>query len=246
MRPRMRQAWNMKFSKRHGAARSIITVMVGLFVSLLALTACISIPVAKPSAVPASQAPQSFLERLKAASVLKATEGSDANTHPQFVTDSRNIACVFTNSRNGNLDQPWEPNNFGDSANAASPIIPVVNCEMVRYPEPQKVDVKDNCSGTHIGYLGGTALLLPTAVSYGGCRAGVTAVEAAFGPEGTVNETMGQIPVLEDGAAMESAGYRCSPMDDGVACANLARGLGFFISGEKYQLFGTQTASSAP
>lgn len=243
----MRQAWTMLFSKRRGAALSTITSVIVLALAALTLSGCISIPVGQASAAPATAtAPLTFLDRLKGMPVVKATEDANSGDLPQFVTDSRNIACVFTTSRNGNLNQPWEPNNYSDSANAASPIIPVVNCEMARYPQAVESDIKDNCSGTSIGYLGGTVLLLPNKVTYGGCRAGVTAVEAAFGVDGTANEVMGKIPVLEDGQAMEADGYRCSPLDDGVACANLASGLGFFVSDEKYQLFGPGYPATPP
>jgi hypothetical protein len=205
----------------------------------LALSGCISIPTGTPATAAATPpGPQSYLDRLKAAPVNKPTDAASATELPQFVTESRNVACVFTSSRNGNLNQPWEPNNFADSANAASPLIPVVNCELASYPDPARTDVTDNCAGTFKGYLGGTALLAPDKVSYGGCRAGVTAVEAAFGPAGTVSDAMAQIPVLADGTAMEAQGYRCAPMDDGVACANLSSGLGFYVAAQKYSLFG--------
>jgi len=222
--------------------------LLGAFMCL-ALSGCISIPTGSPTtAAVAPSGPHSYLDRLKATPVAKPTDTAAAAELPQFVTESRNVACVFTSSRNGNLNQPWEPNNFSDSANAASPLIPVVNCELANYPEPAQADVQDTCAGTFKGYLGGTALLAPDKVSYGSCRAGVTAVEAAFSPAGTVSDAMAQLPVLADGAAMEAQGYRCAPMDDGVACANLSSGLGFFIAAQKYSLFGPghAAATAAP
>lgn len=202
-----------------------------------ALSGCITVPTADPHPTTATKTgPLTYLERLKAAPAVKAAQ--DAGALPQFVNESRSIACVFTSSRAGNLNQPWEPNNFTDDANNTAPIIPVVNCELSSYPDPVKEDIVDNCAGTFAGYLGGTVLLAPDKVGYGGCRAGVTAVEAAFGPGGTVNETMGAIPVLAQDAAVDAAGYRCASLDDGVACANLASGLGFFVSREQYELFG--------
>ncbi|MHA7271003.1 hypothetical protein [Arthrobacter sp. HLT1-20] len=210
----------------------------------LALAGCITVPVgaATPTATPT--APLSYVDRLKAAPVAQPTRDADPTGLPQFVTESRSIACVFTTSRSGHLNQPWEPNNFNDTANAAAPTIPAVNCQMASYPLVADADVQDNCAGSNVGYLGGVATLLPEKASYGGCRAGVTAVEAAFGPGGTVNQVMGSIPVLLPGVAMESQGYRCAPLDDGVACANLASGLGFFLAADTYQLFGPGHASS--
>lgn len=213
----------------------------------LALSGCITVP--DPAPVPTlSQGPTDppdYVERLKATPVDKPTDAPDSSALPQFVTDSRNIACVFTTSQAGNLNQPWEPNNYGDRANEAAPIIPVANCEMASYPAPAQGDIADNCAGTNIGYLGGTALLYPDRAVYGGCRAGVTAVEAAFGIDGTANQDMASIPVLAPGHAMEAQGYRCAPLDDGVACANLAVGMGFFIAAGKYELFGPGTKEKA-
>lgn len=217
------------------------------------LVGCITIPTGPPAQpTVTAKGPLSYVDRLKTMAVDKATQDAGGAELPAFITDSRNIACVFTSSRAGNLNQPWEPNNYTDSANETSPIVPVVNCELANYPAPDPATVKDTCAGTHVGYLGGTALLMPDAVSYGGCRAGVTAVEAAFGTEGTVSENMSRIPVLDQGHAKEAQGYRCAPLDDGVACANLSNGLGFFVSADKYELFGpghqgpTTPAATAP
>lgn len=205
-----------------------------------ALSGCITVPVGngEPTATQGPTAPLSYVERLKATPVQQAGGDSASVELPQFVSDSRNIACLFTTSRAGHLNQPWEPNNYADQANAAAPIIPVVNCQMVRYPQVQAADQHDNCAGSNVGFLGGTATLYPDTATYGGCRAGVTAVEAAFGSGATANQVMGSIPVLAPGGAMDAQGYRCAPMDDGVACANLASGVGFFIAAGKYELFG--------
>ncbi|MCQ9165738.1 hypothetical protein [Arthrobacter sp. STN4] len=212
---------------------------MGCAASAVALAGCITVPSAGP-AHPAttSAGPPSYVDRLKAAPVDQPTGAPSAGTLPQFVTDSRNVACVFTTSRAGNLDQPWEPNNYDDGANAKAPTIPVVNCELASYPDPAPADVTDKCAGTFIGYLGGTALLTPDRVTYGGCRAGVTAAEASFGPGGTPSEAMSTVPVLGQGRAMEADGYRCAALDDGVACANLATGLGFFVASGSYELLG--------
>ena len=212
----------------------------------LALVGCIGVPVSggAPTATQGATAPLTYVDRLKATPVVQATEGAVETELPQFVTDSRNVACVFTGSKAGNLNQPWEPNNFSDPAIAAAPTIPVVNCQLAGYSAVKQTDQKDNCSGTNVGYLGGTAVLYPDKASYGSCRAGVTSVEAAFGANGTVTPEMASIPVLAPGQAMEVQGYRCAPMDDGVACANLVSDLGFFVAAKKYEIFGTDKATS--
>lgn len=233
----MRQAWFMPITLRNRRPRHIIAGMSVLAGAVLALSGCISIPVGEAPVGPTTTPDTSYMGRLKAASVVKPTDNTNKDEPPQFVTDSRNIGCIFTSMRKGHLNTTWEPSNYGDNSNNASPIIPVVSCQMASYPPPA-ANPKNVCTGSYAGFLGGTALLQPKSVSYGGCRAGVTAVEAAFGTEGTVNEVMGKIPVVTEGSAVESGGYRCAPMDDGVACANMASGLGFFISREKYQFFG--------
>lgn len=212
----------------------------------LALSGCITVPDPAPAPTTAqgpTEAP-GYVDRLKATPVSQSTEAPANTDLPMFVTDSRNIACIFTTSQAGNLNQPWEPNNYGDRDHEAEPIIPVANCEMAAYPQPAQADIKDNCAGTNIGFLGGTAVLYPDKAVYGGCRAGVTAVEAAFGINGTPNPDLAEIPVLAPGSAMEAQGYRCAPLDDGVACANLAAGIGFFISATKYEIFGSAAEES--
>ncbi|MDJ0317409.1 hypothetical protein [Arthrobacter antibioticus] len=222
-----------------GAHARIVAALMTAVAATLVLSGCITVPVGngEPTATHSSTAAQTYLDRLKATPVGQPGEEDTPAELPQFITDTRNIACVFTSAKAGNLNQPWEPNNFSDKANDAAPIIPVVNCQMVTYPQIQAADDHESCAGTNVGLLGGTAVLYPDKATYGGCRAGVTAVEAAFGADGTVNQEMGSIPVLAPGLAMDEQGYRCAPMDDGVACANLANGTGFFISPGKYELF---------
>lgn len=237
------------------AARPTAFWSVLAAVAALSLAGCITVPVGggEATATAGPTAPMTYVDRLKATPVAQPSDDAASTELPQFITENRNIACVFTTSRAGHVNQPWEPNNFNDSANAAAPIIPAVNCQMVSYPQVRAADVQDSCAGSNVGYLGGVATLLPEEAVYGGCRAGVTAMEAAFGAGGTVNQLMGSIPALVPGAAMESQGYRCAPMDDGVACANLASGLGFFLAAEKYEFFGpgqgaatTSLSSPAP
>lgn len=246
----MRQACSMTKPRRKAARPTSpwCALAAAAILAVLGLTGCITVPVGggEPTGTPGPATPLSYVDRLKATPAAPPGDEAATTELPQFITDSRNIACVFTASRAGHLNQPWEPNNFNDTANAAAPTIPVVTCQMVSYPQVQAADVHDNCAGTNVGYLGGVATLLPDKSLYGACRAGVSAMEAAFGARGTVNQAMGSIPVLARGAAMESRGYRCAPMDDGVACANLASGVGFFIAADTYELFAAgNTATSA-
>lgn len=242
----MGQAGPMIFNKPSSRRTSRLSWSAVAVAVALGLGGCITVPAAptEPSATAPAAESLSYVERLKALPVAEASENPLGETLQQFVTDSRNIACVFTSSRAGHLNQPWEPNNYTDNANAAAPIVPVVNCQMVNYPQVQEKDRANNCAGTNIGYLGGTVLLAPDKASYGGCRAGVTAIEAAFGPRGVVSEELAQLPVLSPGQAMDGQGYRCGAMDDGVACANLAAGIGFFVSANDYELFAPAAKAS--
>lgn len=44
---------------------------------------------------------------------------------------------------------------------------------------------------------------------------------------------------------MEAQGYRCEPLDDGVARANLDDETGFFSAAKKYELFGPEAKAFA-
>lgn len=218
----------------------------------LTLSGCITVPNPAPGPTHSQGPtdPPTYVERLKATPVVKPADNLSSSELPQFVTDSRNIACIFTTSQAGHLNLPWEPNNYGNSANEAAPIIPVAYCQMASYPAPAQNDIVDDCAGTNIGYLGGTALLYPDRAEYGGCRAGVTAVESVFGFSGSPSKNldgqdMGSIAVLPPGNALEAQGYRCAPLDDGVACANLADETGFFLAAKRYEIFGPGVQASA-
>lgn len=208
--------------------------------ALLACTGCISITSPDPAATTTAGPPPSYLDRLKAAPV--ATPSADAQSGTQqgegvwtFATEDHNIACVVAQSRAGQVNSPWEPNNFDSDELKSSPLVPVVDCQLARYPQPTKA--ADNCAGTNIGFLGGTVLLAPDTVAYGNCRAGVTAMEAAFGPNGRADGPLAGVAPLAKGQALDALGYRCVPLDDGVACANLSNGVGFYVDRDSYQAF---------
>ncbi|MDN5667090.1 MAG: hypothetical protein L0G87_01685 [Renibacterium salmoninarum] len=221
------------------APRTVASVLLGVLAVLLASTGCISISSPDPNA--ASGPPPSYLERLKAAKAVEPT-ASAAKTLAEgvsgFAVADRGIACVLTDSRNGHVNTPFEPNNFADAANQPQPVIPVVLCELAKYPAPRAEDIRDDCGGTGIGYLGGVAQLAPDGAVYGACRAGLTGIEASGDDASSSKKLLAGLPVLAEGSALDAKGYRCVPMDSGVACANLGNGTGFFVAQDKYQLFG--------
>lgn len=122
----------------------------------------------------------------------------------------------------------------------------MAHCELAVYPEPKEAHITDTCSGTGLGYLGGSALLTPGKATYGQCRSGVTAMEAAYGPQRAGSRATGsqetsdggiaELPVLADGGNLERSGLRCSVYDGGVACGNVSGGVAFFISRDHYEL----------
>src|SRR4029453_14295724 len=152
----------------------------------------------------------------------------------------------MTSARGDHVNMPYEANSYADAANNKLAIVPVVHCELGSYPKPKTNDVKDDCAGTGIGYLGGTVLLTPDKAVYGECRSGVTQMEAEFGPNGSHNGFISQLPVLEKGQNVERNGLRCSPYNHGVACGNVSAGVAFFVSREGYQLIQQQTPTAVP
>lgn len=221
-------------------ARRYATVL-GVLSVLLACSGCISVSSPDPSA--SAGPPPSYLERIKTAKLVEPTSTAAKTLSDSvrgFVVGGKDIACVLTGSRNGQINSPLEPNNFTDPVNQPQPLVPVVQCELATYPVPTPQDVKDNCGGTGVGYLGGVALLKPDQVSYGSCRTGLTGMEAGGDDSSNIKKVLAQFPVLDEGKALDSQGYRCVPMDSGVACANLSNGVGFFIAKDKYELFGAK------
>lgn len=155
------------------------------------------------------------------------------------------MVCSLTSARGEHLNLPYEANSFSDAANNKLASVPVAHCQLGTYPEPSAWDVKDDCAGTNLGYLGGVALLTPDNATYGGCRSGVTEMEATFGPAGSKAGPISELPVLRDGQNLERNGLRCSAYNGGVACGNLSAGVAFFVSPERYELLHGQAGSAA-
>jgi hypothetical protein len=226
----------------------------------LAVTGC-SVSVPDPEYKPPAPLPP--LEQLKQAPLTDSAAFKAAGDVLAFVTADRNIVCALTSARGAHLDLPYEPNNFSDPGNRKLDTVPVAHCELALYPEPKDPDIVDTCTGTGLGYLGGAALLTPARAMYGECRSGVTAMEAAHGPQGTGPQGNGPrengsgekgdgviagLPVLADGGNLERNGLRCSAYAGGVACGNVSGGVAFFVSRDHYELVsrGDENAASAP
>jgi hypothetical protein len=217
----------------------------GIFAALIltAATAC-TITTQDPGYVPPPPLPP--LEQLKQASLADPKGFSAGDGILSFITEDRTVACSLTFARGEHLNLPYEQNNFGDTANNKLATVPVAHCELAAYPQPQRTDIKDDCAGTNLGYLGGVALLAPDSARYGECRSGVTQMEAAYGPKGSKSGPIAQLPVLGEGQNLEGNGLRCSAYNGGVACGNVSAGVGFFVSRNHYELISGPAKTAAP
>ena len=219
--------------------------MWGILAALLLLgaTGC-AVTVEDPAYVaPPPLPPMEQLEQAALADPEDFSGGADGVI--SFITEDRTVACSLTAARGPHINLPYEQNSFGDSENNKLAIVPVAHCELARYPKPQTDDVKDNCAGTNLGYLGGVALLTPDTATYGECRSGVTQMEAAYGPRGSKAGPLAQLQVLAGGKNLERNGLRCSAYNGGVACGNVSAGVGFFVSPDHYELI-PKPAETAP
>lgn len=223
--------------------RTVLGILAALFVATA--TAC-TITTDDPGYVAPPPLPP--LEQLEQAPVVDAGEFRAGQEVLSFITEDRNIVCSLTSAKGEHVNLPYEPNSFTDSANDKFSTVPVAHCELAAYPKPAAGDMKDDCAGTGLGYLGGTALLTPDKATYGECRSGVTQMEATYGPKGSKSGPLSELPVLADGANLERNGLRCSAYNHGVACGNVSAGVAFFVARDHYEAFseGAETAATAP
>ncbi|MFF2347969.1 hypothetical protein [Pseudarthrobacter sp. NPDC058119] len=221
--------------------RTVWGMLAALF--LVIATGC-TVTTKDPAYVP--PAPLQPMEQLEKAPLADAKAFSSGDAVLSFITADRTVACSLTSARGEHLNLPYEQNRYSDAANNKLPIVPVAHCELASYPALQPGDTKGDCAGTHLGYLGGVALLTPDTARYGECRSGVTSMEAAFGPKGSKTGPLAQLAVLPDGQNLERNGLRCSAYNDGVACGNVSAGVGFFVSPKRYELIQRPAESSQP
>jgi hypothetical protein len=221
--------------------RTVLGILAALF--LMAGTAC-SITTADPGYVAPPPLPP--LEQLQQAALADPASFRAGGDILSFITEDRNIVCSLTSARGEHLNLPYETNSFSDSANNKLATVPVAHCELAAYPKPAAGDIKDDCAGTGLGYLGGTALLTPDKATYGGCRSGVTQMEAAYGPKGSKSGPLAELTVLSEGQNLERNGLRCAAYNGGVACGNVSAGVGFFVARDRYELISKDLATASP
>jgi hypothetical protein len=221
--------------------RTVLGIFAAL--TLLAATACTITTEDRGYVAPPPLAP---LEQLEGAALVDPAGFRAGQDVLSFITEDRNIVCSLTSAKGEHLNLPYEPNSFTDSTNDKLATVPVAHCQLANYPKPAAVDIKDDCAGTGLGYLGGTALLTPEKATYGECRSGVTQMEAAYGPKGSKTGPLSELPVLADGANLERNGLRCSAYNHGVACGNVSAGVAFFVARDHYEAFSKGAATAAP
>jgi hypothetical protein len=219
------------------------TVLGILAAFLLAGTAC-SITTEDPGYV--APPPLPVMEQLEQAALTDPAAFRASGDVLSFITEDRNIVCSLTSARGEHLNLPYESNSFTDGANNKLATVPVAHCELAGYPKPAAGDVKDDCAGTGLGYLGGTALLSPDKATYGECRSGVTQMEAAYGPKGNKSGPLTELAVLAEGQNLERNGLRCTAYNGGVACGNVSAGVGFFVARDRYELISKAAVTASP
>lgn len=221
--------------------RTVVGILAAIF--LLTGAAC-SITTEDPGYV--APPPLPAMEQLEQAVPTDPAAFRTGEDILSFLTEDRNIVCSLTSQRGEHLNLPYETNSFSDAANNKLATVPVAHCELAGYPKPAIGDIRDDCAGTGLGYLGGTALLTPDKATYGECRSGVTQMEAAYGTRGNKTGPLTELQVLADGQNLERNGLRCSAYNGGVACGNVSAGVGFFVARERYELISKETATVSP
>lgn len=201
---------------------------------MAALTGCVEVPVSNPAPSPEPDLAQR--EELAAMPELPVSELQTFNEEvAAFLSEDRNTYCAITTEQGGVINSPVDPRLSGGQRDDTVLEVPAVYCELARYPEP--AEVTDDCYGTNLGFKGGTVLLAAKDVSYGGCRVGMTLMEAELGPgAGDGESPLTRLPVLEDGMAVELNGFRCGSADRGIVCVESATGLGFVASAEAFEM----------
>ena len=149
----------------------------------------------------------------------------------------RSACCAISTKQGSVFANPVDPQMAAGEKDDTELEVDAAYCELSAYPAP--AEAADDCNGTNLGFKGGTLMLTVDAFAYGGCRIGMTPMEAEFGAG--VEDGGGPIsrlPLLERGQAVELRGFRCGPGRDGMICGNLESGKGFTANRESVTEFG--------
>lgn len=191
----------------------------------LLLAGCVQLPAAGPVAAPADLPPA---EELAAMEVLAPEDlglPEDAPAIAVLAAD-RSAYCAISTKQGRVFANPVDPLMAGGEKDDNELEVDAAYCELAAYPAP--AEVTDDCNGTNLGFKGGTLMLTADSFAHGGCRIGLTPMEAEF-TAGTAGEDgpLAKLPLLERGQAVELRGFRCGLGRDGMICGNIASGRGF-------------------
>lgn len=214
-----------------GRRRSrIIGRVVGGLLLPVVLTGCVQLPTgdAQP---PTAQAELEPLDELRAMEVRSPEDlqvQADTASIAVLAAD-RSAYCAISTKQGGVFDNPVDPIMAAGERDDNELEVDAAYCELAAYPAP--VEITDDCNGTNLGFKGGTVMLTSDTLTYGGCRVGMTSMEAEFaaGAEGGAGP-IAELPLLERGQAVELRGFRCGLGRDGMICADLETSEGFIAN----------------
>lgn len=209
--------------RRRAAAAALLAVP-------LLLSGCVQLPTgdgATPTAVTDLE-PLAELEAMELRAPEELGLVPDAESIAVLAAD-RSASCAISTKQGGIFDNPVDPIMAAGERDDIQLEVDAAYRELAAYPTPTEITA--DCSGTNLGFEGGTVMLTADALAYGGCRIGLTTREAEFaaGVEAGAG-VIAKLPLLERGQAAELRGFRCGLGRDGMICAHLGTSEGFLAN----------------
>ncbi|MUK03097.1 hypothetical protein GM708_14925 [Vibrio cholerae] len=209
----------------------LVAACVGVVSAPLVLAGCVQLPTSTPPAATATAAGTKPLDELAGMEVLSPEDlglPPEAEAIAVLAVD-RSVYCAISTRQGGVFDNPVDPLMAGGEKDDNELEVDAAYCELAAYPAPS--EATDDCNGTNLGFKGGTVMLTAEGFTYGGCRIGMTPMEAEFasGVEAGAGPVAG-LPLLERGQAVELRGFRCGLGREGMICADLVTGQGFLAN----------------
>lgn len=90
----------------------------------------------------------------------------------------RSAYCAISTKQGRVFANPVDPLMAGGEKDDNELEVDAAYCELAAYPAP--AEVTDDCNGTNLGFKGGTLMLTADSFAHGGCRIGLTPMEAEF------------------------------------------------------------------
>ncbi|MDQ0733607.1 hypothetical protein [Arthrobacter agilis] len=206
--------------------------------AVLVLAGCVQLPAAGPAAptAPADLPPSEELAGMDVRTPEDLGLPGDATSIAVLAAD-RSAYCAISTKQGRIFDNPVDPLMAGGEKDDNELEVDAAYCELAAYPAP--AEAADDCNGTNLGFKGGTVLLTVDSFTYGGCRIGLTPMEAEFAAgAASGGGPIAGLPLLERGQAVELRGFRCGFGQDGMICSSLESGKGFVANRETVTEFG--------